>query len=550
MTARRLALIAVLLAIAPGNRADASCNAVPQQPLVFYGERGTINRAFVSAGDDVVLQLQDSRAPQRRDTSLTPGNLLLTITYKPTVGAARSVFVAGDDACRELEKPVCFLERLFCHPRRTCFKGLDVGFYVDPTIGRIEFRFPQTGLAGPVAIAVSRRGDRKSLRNLGHLLQSSSCSAVVGQPGQAKAAPELALCIDKFINPQAATPGDAPPGNPKFVELMALPNAYDYSAVCSYTKGGDPKCTGKASSVQYAVDSKGDVQLRVDWSKILRTPNGTKFDKRTLLASTAVDAVQCTPGPGCTPGPDRIHVPSAAFLQTTDVAGGSFSATPTFVPEETVERPHEQTFFGTADEGYSVLTFKPRVQWDHVCGGGGNPLACEQDSDCPSAQSCTQAATAQYFVCDGGTRNKLPCTQTIQCPGGNGCRLLSKVTGWCILIDGTVTTIPCGQDSDCGVSCGSANHCVASDGTPAGPACSQKGDCGMCGPGLFEFRNRVNGSNPGSLPRSATVRGACDGGNNDGNVCTKNSDCTLSGVGAKCVTYRAAALEYVPTPTP
>ncbi len=558
--ARKLALIAVLLAVAPGNRAEASCNGVPERPPEFHGDRGTINRAFVSAGDDVVLQLPDSQRRQGRETALTADNLLITITYKPTVGLPRTVYVAGGDACRELEKPVCFLERLFCHPRKTCFKGSDVGLYVDPTIGRIEFRFPQTGLVGPVAIAASRTGDRKGLRSLAQELQNNSCGAVVGPAGRSKDESGFALCIDKFTNAEVTALGDVPPANPKFVELMALASPYDYSEVCSSHVGGGPPCQGGGNNVPYTVDSKGNVQIQVDWSHILRTPAppmpGRTYDTRELLASTAVDAVRCTPSPGCTPGPDRIYIPSSNFLLTTDTAGQPFTVVPTFVPGEApTPRPHEQTFFGTADHGASTLTFMPRVQWDHVCSGGGDsPLACEQDSDCPSAQSCTRAS-AQYFACDGGTRNKLPCTQTIQCPGGSGCHLLSKVKGWCILVDGTLTTTPCGQDSDCGTKCGSAKQCM-SNGTPTGPACSDDHDCGMCGPGLFEFRNRVNGSNGGMLPRIATVRGVCDGGSNVNNVCTKNSDCgtpgflRFLGVGARCVTYRAEADAYLPAPTP
>jgi hypothetical protein len=544
MTVRMLVLLAAFLAGAAGHLAYASCNAVPDPPLAFHGARGTINRAFVGAGDDVVLQLDNLSSGAPTDRVLTGENPLIAITFRPTAGPPRAFFVASEELCRELEEPVCFLKQLFCHPPKTCFKASDVNLEVNPSLGRIAFRFPNTGFAGPVTIAVGNpsRGEKK-LRAFSRELENP-CSALV--PPKTQVRTDIAVCIDKFRQ----SPADDPPGAPTFTELVTPPPTYDYRDVCSPPSSGDPACKGTATEVSYTVETNGDVLMRVDWSQILEQV-GSNLAERNLRGSTAVEAVQCAPGQGCTPVP-QIYVPSAAFLQSTDCSGAAFGAAPTFVPQDVSDslRPNEQTFLGTADQPESCLAFKPRVQWNRVCSGGDdNPVACEQDSDCSSASTCTQANPA-YFACDGGTRDKLPCTQTRQCPGSSGCRLVSKIKGKCVLRDGTLTATGCGQDSDCGTTCTKGN-CVMSDGTNVGFSCKRDSDCGMCGPGLFEFRSRTATNGQGTLKHvAANVRGVCDGGNNYQNVCRKSSDCSFLGLGARCVVFRLEALSYVTTKTP
>jgi hypothetical protein len=499
MTVLMFALLAMLLASAPGNPAYASCNAVPDPPPVFFGVRGSIDRPFVSPDSDEVVTLQTA-APAEASSAhtLSSADLLITIFFKPPRETPTPFYIAGNNDCEPLEERACFLERLFCHPRRTCIAGTAVGAAVSVQggVAQLSFRFPEeTGDAGPVAIAVTAAGKPPPSE-----LATRTCRELVASESR----PDLTLCIDEFL----ARPGDDPPGDPTFTALLALPPSYDYQAVCTHSVGGKPNCLGTADDITYTVNSAGDVFMPANWRNILRLKSGGQdLDQRALRASTAVEAVL---GQG-----NRIFIPSPVFLETTNFQGGNFSPVPIFVPQELLDRPNEQTVFGTADKAKSVLKFARRKLWDHSCDAGpSQSQACEPDSasaDCPSA-SCVQSSPA-YFACSAGSR--LPCTRTAQCPQG-ACQRVSDTGSVCVGLDGMPTGTTCKQDSDCGANA-------------------------ECGPGLFEFRNRTT-NGVGTLKRIATnTRGVCASGLEEGNMCTQSAACSDS---AACVTYRAEALLY------
>ena len=506
MTALRLALVLLFVGV-PGNLAHASCNTIPERP-VFLGERGSIDRPFVSPDPDERVTL---RAPRE---SLGLKDSLITIIFKPPAETPRTFFIAPTEHdCEKLEEPVCCLERLFCHPHRTCVTGAAFGLTAESSLSQLSFRFPEVDAAGPVTIAVTR-SDRPPVH-----LQRQTCSAFITAAKESPNESDPVVCIDKL----RALPGDDPPGDPTFTQLVALPPSYDYSTVCTHYLG-DPKCSGSANDVSYTVDSQGDVSMSLIWANILRRKStAQEFYQRVLGASTAVEAVL---------GQDnRIFIPSPVFLQTTTQQGGGFSPSPVFIPAELPERPNEQTFSGTADKGKSVLKFGRRKLWSYTCDAGANQAqACEPDSaslDCPSAQCKSSLPTpGEYFACAGGSRDRLPCTRTAHCPQGK-CLRVSETGSVCYSLSGTLVNPEkaCKQDSDCGKDA-------------------------ECGPGLFEFRNRtVNGV--GTLKRIATnTRGVCESGLKEGNSCTTASACTSSLFGSeKCVTYRAAALSSSgPTP--
>ena len=530
-----LAIVALLLASAPRDGAQASCNSVPEKPPIFLGARGSIDRPFVGPDPDESVNLRPDFGSEKLSArALRPTALLVTIIFKPPAAAASTFFIAGDNDCRSLEEPVCFLERLFCHVPRTCLTGEAAGLDLttDSQGPKISFRFPGAGSAGPVTVAVTTRPNPEE-RNLPPLgLQTETCDAFIAR-GKGS---NLIACIDTL----RTLPDADPPGDPTFAQLVALPPSYDYRTACTQSVGGDPTCLGTATDIAYTVNSDGDILMPIRWQNILR-PKGGGLDQRQLLASTAVEAVS---GQG-----NRIFIPSGVFLETTSQQGTGFTPSPAFFSEELSDRPYEQTVAGTADEGKSVLKFGRRKLWDHACNGGATPSqACEADVDC--APGTCASTTPGYFACDGGDRFRLPCTQTAQCPQG-ACRPVSDTGSVCVLVDGTWTKVTCKQDSDCGATCkkvgtasGSAagtGVCIASDGTPTGAACKQDGDCGKCGPGLFEFRGRTN-KGLGTLKRIAiNVRGVCDSGLLQGNSCMDSSTC---GSSAHCVTYRAAALSY------
>jgi hypothetical protein len=463
----------------------------------------------------------------------------ITIVFKPPKQAPRIFSIASKEACKPPEQRSCFLRRLFCPARaETCITAESVGETVSAEGGvqQTHFRFPDTGAAGPVTIAVTSFDKPPPDK-----LLTQTCNQFV----TAEHRPDLTLCIDRF----QPLPGDDPPGDPTFAELVALPSSYDYSAECTYSVG-KPPCLGKAKDIAYTLNSEGDVLMSVRWANILRLKaKPDDYYQRELLASTAVEALQ---GQG-----NRIVIPSAVFLETTTQQGGAFSPNPSFVPLDlSTIRPNEQSFSGTADKGKSVLKFARRKLWAYSCNGGANQSqACEPDwagVDCPSAQ-CVQSPTATYFACVGGPRNRLPCTRTAHCLNGT-CQPLSQTTNVCVLFDGTQTGTTCKKEDDCTPRCqpvstaGAAKVCVEFDGTPTGTPCTVDSDCvatAECGPGLFEFRDRVT-NGVGALTRIATgVRGVCDSGPQFGAVCTQSSTCG----GGNCVTYRASALKYT-TPIP
>ena len=517
MTTLRLALVALLATVASSPRAQASCNTIPEHPM-YVGERGSTDRPFLSPDGDQKLTVSYGRnADDAAARAVAQGDVLVTLVFKPPGAEPSRFFIAPTDkACRRLAKPRHGFARFFCHARRNCVTAKEVGLRVDSTLSQLSFRVPETGAAGPVTVAITS-ADRPAPIEL----QKKPCSIVLMATRESGSDAGILACIDKLGPPVVD-----PPGDPVFTELVYLPPSYDYSQVCTHHLE-DPKCTGNASDIDFTMGTNGDVAMRVKWEKTLRPKaNANGFYRRSLRAGIAV---------GATIGElDRIRIPSAAFLQTTTTQGGGFIPSPEFTPVELDERPEEQTFFGTADQGDSVLVFARRRLWQLVCDAGTRKdQACEPvatgtpNPDCPSGQ-CTGSLPwpGEYFACVGGDRARLPCTQTVQCPGaGATCEPISKKGNFCYLFGGTPMTPEksCFKDSDCGAGA-------------------------ECGPGLFDFRNRpdlaiTNGI--GTIKRLASqTRGVCDSGLSEGNKCRSSSDCTSSGFrSARCVRFRASALK-------
>ncbi len=305
MTVLMFALLAVWLAGIAGQPAYASCNALPDPPQVFHGTRGTVDRPFVSPDNDERVELgQTATAETSAVREIASQDLLITIVFKPPVGESHTFYIAGNDHCESFEEPVCFLERLFCHPPKACFTGTAVGLKLS-TGGAMSFRFPPTDYAGPVTIAVSlpnRKGRNQPLPGLG----KHSCDTLLSE-GESKSESNTIICIDNLRPPL-----DDPPGDPTFPQLVALPQSYDYRTVCTHDDGSAPTCFGTADDVAYTTDSDGNVLMPVRWANILQAKGTSQdFYQRTLLASTAAEAVV---GQG-----SRIYIPSPVFLQTTNL---------------------------------------------------------------------------------------------------------------------------------------------------------------------------------------------------------------------------------------
>jgi len=504
----RLVLVALLVTTGAVSRIHAACTTIPDRALFLRGARGSIDRPFLSPDPDEVVTLTSNAALDGDNSPAWPmasTDVLITAIFKPPGGATPTTFfIAGNDDCESLEEPACFLERLFCHPARSCTTGTAVGLSIgmQNNLQQLRFHFPETHAAGSVILAVTSASQPPPLE-----LQSETC-AEFQKSGRRS---DLAVCIDSFN----LTDIDPPGVDPAATHLVALPASNDYRAECTHDVGDQPTCTGKAADIIYTVDAEGNVLIPMKWHNILRQLADGKLAQRELRASTSAEAVL---GQG-----KRVFIPSAVFLETMNHQGGSFSPSPLFVPQELPDRPNEQTVVGTADKGKSVLKIKRRKQWDHTCNGGSNQAqACEPATaieDCPGAQ-CASSPPG-YFACVGAERNTQPCTRSQHCPNGT-----------------------CERISDSG------SLCFAYDGQPTGaPPCKQDNDCGPnadCGAGLFEYRNRLT-NGVGKLHRTATssVPGVCDRGSHVGQMCTGALTCNGFIFGpAACVTYRADALTY------
>jgi hypothetical protein len=520
-----LVLVALLLGGKPDQPAYASCNVIPERPLMFYSllERGSIDRAFVSPDPDQEVTLRFKR-PEGRDLAVS--DFVISITFKPPLEIAKTFYVAGNDNCEPLEErqPISYLKRLFCGPPKTCFTGSAVGLRTKGGAGGMQllrFHFPETDAAGPVQIAVLRSG-RGGLKTLNDLSGKETCAQIAKRFAPAA----VPVCVDQLRpvpdekHPQAADP-----------QLIALPYSNDYQALCTTSDGisSPPECTGAATEISFTFDSNGDVLLPMIWDNILRRKSSGSLDQRGVLGSTAIEAALQIGA--------QINIPGKAFLETKAPTGADFSQAPVFEPWDDPKGPNEQTFRGTADQPESVLIFSRRKEWNYTC--GNTATACDPESvatGCPTGVDCVQS-TPGYFLCDGGAKAGMPCTRSAHChtpstsssspasaAGAPLCRRISAIAG--------------------GV------QCYGPDDKPTGTTCKQDSDCGKnaeCGRGLFEFRNRGSNGIVKIKRIAKNTRGVCDGGSNLAQPCTNASACPS----ATCVAFRAAASPYpLPSPTP
>lgn len=497
----------------------AACNTIPEAPQKWLGFRGSIDRPFVRAGVGDVLTLHLSTAsgsPKlpdvNRDGAIDQRDLTFTLLFKPTDGLAHQIWIAGDDDCGALVAEPSCLERLFCHDEPTCLAASDLQLQAVATAseGQIRFRYPDTKVAGPLTLVVTRAGTSAP-----PAVQKLSCSQV--------ASADLLACIDELREDETARIGsrEGAGSHPasSFRQLMALPAPNNFQEVCERDVGDTPRCKGASSPVHFTVDQSGDVFVAMHWGKILRPKQGLQgLDRRQVRASSAVAPFEDSTG--------RIHIPSAAFLDSFSPFGTGFLDRPLFVPQDLPNRPNEVTLFGTADQADSVLRIARRRLWENVCSGGSNVgQACEPVPmdhldlvDCPEA-SCVVQPPPRYFNCAGGSRDGLPCTRPFHCPAGQ---------------------------------CTAATTCQQSAGTSTGQPCHTDADCGPgeeCGRSLFDFRSRVK-NGVGTLKRKSTGDGAvCASGINEGAPCTSWLQCYEPPFGfPNCVAYRAEAGVYVSAP--
>jgi hypothetical protein len=433
-------LAGISLAFRLPSPAGASCNTIPPGPVPFRGARGTIDRPFVRAGDDITLTAACGSKPL------------------PDAKDARVTIVSKLSSQSPLE----------LSPKNVP-GGLQ--FKVPPTFGSAG------GFAGPVALAVTSAVEPPAQAPLSELA-AKRCRDFQRD--------DLFVCVDELFTSDGGACGTDP--HPDFAAVTALPTQNDFQKMCTPKDNDlDPRCTGAAGDrypVSYTLDTSGNVLLNISWGKILAKPGSNQLSRRSVQGSV-LEAVLNNTGPS-------IDIPSEAFLDSFNTVGLSFSPKPLFrpgvPPEPTVTAgqrvapgrtatagpaatptPKEVAFYGRADQNESVLRIARRKLWDHACSVPvPTPVqACEQSSDCPGGAACA-ATSARYFVCNQGGRDKLPCTRPQDCPGG----ICSHA--YCVNQSPGRTPTPCTTDHDCGGQ--------------------------ECGPGLFNLRGNLN-NGIGTIPR-------------------------------------------------
>jgi hypothetical protein len=323
----------------------------------------------------------------------------------------------------------------------------------------LEFQVPekQLNFAGPVALAVTSAVEPPGEPPLSDLA-AKRCRDLQRS--------DLFVCIDELFTSDGGSCGTDV--DPVFAAITALPTQNDFKKMCVKDNGEDPRCNGAAEpsyAITYTLDTSGNVLLSMHWGNILRQKPGSNQEKdRRWVEGSVLEAFLSSGSP--------IEIPGAAFLESFNPVGVSFSPKPIFLPgvlpepsatsgqatasgqtptpgQPATPTPKEVAFYGTADKDTSVLRIARRKLWNYACSvplNAGQACDPEQPSDCP-AGTCVSQPSASYFACDQGLRDKLPCTRPQHCPKGQCLRVTQL---HCFNLSGGQTTKPCTTDSNCG----------------------------------------------------------------------------------------------------
>jgi hypothetical protein len=362
----RLVLELMAIAALAPPAVHAGCNTIPEPPVAFRGARGTINRAFVQAGDEVRITLGSADGiPEIKDTS----------------GLHVTVGIRGAAIARASVPDVRLLQ----------------AFPAPPVVA---FTFPDTGAYGPAIITV---GD-------GAAANVTACNdaAVAG----------LLACIDTLAPP---TDIEVTTCSGK-LEVIALPPSNDFRALCT---GGDalPKCTPTANELRFAIDGDGSAYIPVHWAKSLPAPapGPNPFPRRSVSGSSAVPAFPNQLA--------HIVVPNADYLKALTLAGTDFPKKPKFEPDITPTPGNRfaLALTGETDKGDSLLRICRRIPTGFECAAG--PTKGESCDPTTGAANCPNACSPVYSFCSpfAAKRAGEPCTDPADCGGsaceaGNTCR--------------------------------------------------------------------------------------------------------------------------------
>jgi cysteine-rich repeat protein len=446
-TPTRAIMLAALATLASARAGHAACNVIPEAPPTFRAAVGTTNRPFAAPGEPVELRVRGSRlcdSPLPGFAAAPSDNVVTVIFTPPAAGAPRNAVVVKGSCTKFAGSP----DQLACQAQlgggtATCVAMNQPGGSTVDVAGDALLRFtlPVTSFSGPATIAVT-----SAIAPLPCALANARCADSTGLAG-------LAACVDDIFTPDGTCRTDPQLVAPTFGHFTALPAPDDYQQLCTTTS---PPCTGTptdGAQLRLTTDRAGNLLVPVNWQGIRAFEDGVPAPRRLRLTAAI-----------------PVNIPRSSYLASFAPEGGRLGPVFEQQTDPNAAALSQVTLFGSADAPYTVLRLARRAP---VC--SGSPIkACNEDSDCPSAQSCTR-----FLVCAGGSRSALPCAGVDDCPSGGTC-------GQATCAGGTRNALACDKDADC-------------------PPANE------CGPGLFDFGALyAGGTGPIFVPRAVFIAEAHD----------------------------------------
>ncbi|MEY4950553.1 MAG: hypothetical protein RL698_2764 [Pseudomonadota bacterium] len=402
----------------------AACDLIPGVAFEFRGSPGTVDRPFAGPGDFVTLRPDTACGGLASALGTSTSQHVVSLVFVPPGDAPdrNSVVLLADD-CTGISGEVAAcgsdrpdVGRLRCVDRAAgsgldlvgrCEGGSRNGQSCSASFPSVEngcgtgacrvdglrFRFPSTdvdlppagddlGLAGPVRVAVSRRGE------------TSPCD-LASVPCRRR--PGLVACVDALFSPDTGC--DSRP-HPLFPGFTALPATNSYQDLCHDPV---PPCTAAAANLRFTTDTDGNILLPMDWRGVL-VGKGVPV-ARLLRGSTSVQAFPDDPAGA------PIAIPGNDFLRSFAPRGALLP--PVFDPQADLDAADEMTLFGSVDAPATVLRIERRAATHAACRGGRNDgLPCYDDAGCGEGGACSES------TCRVGAAAGNACLLDVDCPGG------------------------------------------------------------------------------------------------------------------------------------
>lgn len=399
----RVGALAFLIVLAAAAVASASCDIVPSPPLTFRGALGGVDRPFARAGDWVRVVLGTGCDAASPGFATGDGAQVVTLVFRALSGERRVALLADDCGAIAAQRTACAAEaglaEVACiRARHTVAppggEPIEIRSLAGIDAHNLHFRFPETdalldpagdgiGLAGPVAIAVSRTADRLPCD-----LVTRPCRQQSG----------LVACVDELFDADGTCATDPDPTFPSFT---ALPPANDFEAICTPEAGSTSPCDGTVDALQLTTDAAGNLLIPVDWRGVLFRQDLVPV-LRLVRGTSSLEAFEGRGAP--------IWIPDLKVLKSYSPGGKALP--PLFDPLQDVDGTGPLAFFGSADAPETVIRIARHDTIVGACEAGPQAgLPCLAPAQCGGG-TCGPAH------CTGGMADGAACGSKAECPGG------------------------------------------------------------------------------------------------------------------------------------